>query len=115
MMLTAVQLLKRPWPADAVYIGMPGKAARAFGIEDADVPGFGKPWSCLSDPRGWQTAYREYLWNRLNSDPEFRTNVKNLRGKILVCWCKAKGKDTPCHGEILIAAIEWLHSEGAPE
>lgn len=111
--LTAVQLVGRPdrWTADMVYIGMPGRAARAFGITDDAVPGFGKPWACLRDPRGWQEAYRAYLWDRLNADPEFRASVKALAGKTLVCWCKAKGPDTRCHGEILIRAIDWLNAQ----
>lgn len=116
-MLSSVQYAGRPeqWSADMVYIGMPGKAARAFGIEDASVPGFGKPWSCLSDPRGWMTAYREYLWRRLNSDAEFRSAVRKLDGKTLLCWCTAKakrqGKPVVCHGQVLIKAIEWLKTQ----
>jgi len=93
-----------------VYIGMPGRAARAWGIADETVPGFGKPWECLRDPRGWATAYREYLWNRLQTDPAFREAVKALQGKTLLCWCKAKGADVRCHGEILISAVAWLNS-----
>jgi hypothetical protein len=115
--LSSVQTVGRPerWTADMVYIGMPGKAARAFGIADADVPGFGKPWACKDDPRGWLPAYREYLYRRLGTDPAFRAAVRALRGKTLLCWCTAKaarrGERVVCHGETLIAAIEWLHTQ----
>ena len=111
--LSSVQQVGRPdrWTPDMVYIGMPGRAARAFGIPDIAVPGFGKPWACKDDPRGWQIAYREYLWNRLNTDPQFRTAVRALHGKTLLCWCTAKGN--ACHGEILIRAIDWLNSDNA--
>lgn len=91
-----------------VYIGMPGKAARAFGLT---AWGFGKPWSCLDDPRGWQVAYREYLWREIQSSPAFAERVKALHKKTLVCWCKGKhgNDDQPCHGDTLARAIEWLN------
>lgn len=115
----SVQDYKRgQWPADAVYVGMPGKAARAWGIEDAQVGPFGKPWACLDDPRGWLVAYREYLWNRLHSDPEFVQQVYNLHGKLLLCWCTAKarrrGVEVVCHAHTLAKAVEWLVHEVGP-
>lgn len=101
------------WKPDMVYIGMPGQAARAFGITDDQVPGFGKPWACKDDPRGWLPAYREYLFHRLESDLAFREAVKALNGKTLLCWCTAKaerrGTRVVCHGETLMRAIEWLN------
>lgn len=121
--VTSVRLLKRiygaKWNGDVVnldpglvYIGMGGPSAAREGLEPL---GFGKPWDCLRDPRGWQIAYREYLWKKLNADPEFRERVKALRNKTLVCWCKGKrpehnGNDF-CHGDILARAIAWLNGE----
>lgn len=32
-------------------------------------------------------------------------DLEPLRGKILVCWCKRGGKDTPCHGDVLVALL----------
>ena len=104
------------WPADAVYVGMPGNAARAYGITDESNPGFGKPWYCLNDPRGWETAYREYLHRRLIDDDAFRSAVLALHGKTLLCWCLAKAMRHPnfevgafhCHAVILAKAVEWL-------
>lgn len=117
--LSSVQFFGRPehWPENAVYIGMPGKAARAFGIEDSAVPGFGKPWYCLKDERGWEIAYREYLHRRLLDDDAFRADVLRLNGKILLCWCLAKATRQPgfhladfkCHGLILAKAVHWLN------
>lgn len=106
-----------------VYIGMPGRAAFAAGLPDEAIGPFGKPWACLQDPRGWQVAYREYLWNRLKSDPDFALAVRDLHGKTLVCWCKGKrpehGGDDHCHGDILSKAAEWLYhgirKEAVPE
>lgn len=91
-----------------VYVGMPGNAARAYGIADAIVGPFGKPWACLNDPRGWAVAYREYLWKRIRADGDFALAVRDLHGKTLVCWCRAKGPNTRCHAEILLSAVEWL-------
>jgi len=96
------------WPADAFYVGMPGKASRAFGIPDA-AGMFGKPWECLNSPLGWQTAYLRYLVARL-SEPDglFEFNVRRLHGKTLLCWCAKK--DAPfCHAMILAEFAELLH------
>lgn len=124
--LSSVQTAGRveTWKPDMVYIGMPGKAARAFGIADSMVGPYGKPWELLDDERGWAIAYREYLWSRLNSDPEFRTAVRNLDGMTLLCWCSTKvagtrrkdgsirTEDAVCHGQTLQRAIAWLVGEG---
>lgn len=108
--ITSVQLLGRPenWPAEAVYVGMPGRAARAYGIADETVGPFGKPWACLRDERGWETAYREYLHLRLRRDAAFREGVLRLHGKLLVCWCASKPSATACHAQTLARAAEWL-------
>lgn len=114
--ISAVQLLGRPerWPADAVYVGMPGKAARAWGIEDEDVPGFGKPWALMQDPRGWLPAYREYLFGRIKASPEFAAKVASLHGKTLVCWCASRPSVEACHAQTLARAAEWLAHQAAP-
>lgn len=38
--------------------------------------------------------YREYLQNT----PELLKKVRELRGKVLGCWCSPK----PCHGDVLV-------------
>ena len=113
--ISAVQILGRPetWPAEAVYVGMPGKAARAFGIPDQAVGPFGKPWACLNDPRGWAHAYREYLYLRLVRDAAFREAVKALHGKTLVCWCASRPSAQTCHAQFLAKAVEWLNHDVA--
>lgn len=99
------------WPVDAVYIGMPCKASAAFGI--IGDPGFGKPWACKQDARGWQVAYRSYLYGRLLVDEEFAGRVRALKSKLLLCWCTAKaekrGVPVACHGEILREAVILLN------
>ena len=101
-------------PSSAVYVGMPGPSARAYGLPDDEVLDFGKPWACLKDPRGWETAYREYLWNRMKTDADFALAVLGLHGKTLLCWCKAKAarnghEEFHCHANSLAAAAEWIY------
>jgi hypothetical protein len=102
-------------PSTAVYVGMPGGAACAYDIPDEAVLDFGKPWACLKDPRGWEPAYREYLWNRIQNDADFALAVRDLHGKTLLCWCKAKAarnghnEGWRCHALSLASAAEWLY------
>lgn len=51
--------------------------------------------------------YRRYLWDRLQTDPEFRAKVKALKGLRLCCVCAPK----PCHGDVLERAVIWLNSQ----
>lgn len=90
-----------------VYIGMPGKSQRYWGIPDEAVGIFGKPWECLDDPRGWREAYKDHLFNRLCRDDWFRESVKRLADKTLVCWCK-KNTDRDCHGDLLAYMAEVI-------
>lgn len=116
-LVSSVQTAGRPdhWTTNMIYIGMPGKAARAFGITDEAAGPFGKPWALKEDPRGWLIAYREYLWNRLKADTAFREAVRGLHGKTLLCWCTAKRTQrnawVECHGDTLAKATEWLNHE----
>lgn len=108
--LSAVQAVKpvSHWDASMVYIGMPGKATAAFHIPDEMIGPFGKPWECLKDPRGWETAYRVYLYDRIATDADFALAVRDLHGKTLLCWCASKPSATACHGQTLARAAEWL-------
>ena len=95
------------WPRQAVYVGMPGSAATAFGIPRNEGL-FGKPWDCLRHPLGWQTGYLRYLVDRLSKDPWFEGQVKALHGRTLLCWCSAKGAEH-CHAQILAEFVELLN------
>jgi len=50
--------------------------------------------------------YSLYLRAKLNQDPTYVQQVKNLWGKILVCWCKPH----PCHGDVLAQVCEDLNT-----
>lgn len=45
--------------------------------------------------------YREYIENKLESDPILVNNLLKLKGKKLGCWCKPND----CHGDILVELI----------
>lgn len=63
-------------------------------------------------------CYRKYLMRRLKEE-EFRAQLLQLRGLTLACWCAPQGGLTIhdpeiCHGQVMLKAIEWLHSGGIP-
>jgi len=50
--------------------------------------------------------YRDYITDKLRSGQISRNELENLRGKKLGCWCKEKGQNTPCHGDVLIDLLK---------
>jgi hypothetical protein len=50
--------------------------------------------------------YKARLWQQMNGPNAayIRGKLLELDGKVLGCWCKPE----PCHGDVLVAAIEWL-------
>ena len=98
------------WPSSVAYVGMPGRPATAFGIPEGQSI-FGKPWEHTRDPRGWPTAYWQYLVARVLEEPEFAAAVKALHGKTLLCWCTAKQAPS-CHANLLAGMVEMLNHRG---
>lgn len=41
--------------------------------------------------------YREYFYNKIDSDPQFKQAVLSLQGKTLGCFCKPLA----CHGDVI--------------
>ena len=84
---------------EGIYIGRPSLLGNPFEIgvdgERADVI----------------RLYRRWLWDRILEQGEVYAELKRLarlakQGDLtLICWCFPK----PCHGAILIRAIEWLN------
>jgi len=68
------------------------KFGNPFPIDDYDENGRER---CIKD-------CREYIYNKLDSDPEFREAVESLDGKTLACWCKPKD----CHGDVIVDYLE---------
>jgi hypothetical protein len=110
------------WRSDEryVYIGLPGYGD---GLEKTGRPCegalFGKPWSLVQGTDkakdAWRWAYRDYLVQKVESNPIFAGAVLALHGKTLVCWCKGKptrsespSQDKFCHGDMLAYAAERL-------
>lgn len=51
-------------------------------------------------------CFREYFFERLETDPEFRGRVHALAGKRLGCFCKPR----PCHGNIIANYLNQMTS-----
>lgn len=71
-----------------VYIGRPSK--------------WGNPFS--DGTRAQNIArFEEYLRN----NPELLSQLEELRGKTLACWCKPKS----CHGDIIVKLLQERDQE----
>lgn len=49
--------------------------------------------------------YREWLTNKVNNEPEFKTKLMELDGKTLGCWCRPQA----CHGDAIIEVINMIN------
>jgi hypothetical protein len=73
-------------PPDAVYVGRPTKWGNPFVIgKDGDRDDVIK-------------KYRDYADNLRYTSDLFISDLKELRGKDLVCWCSPEA----CHADILM-------------
>jgi hypothetical protein len=61
---------------------------------------FGNPFEIGKDGNREDVIkkYREYFYERIEKDINFRAKIRNLKGKILGCWCKPED----CHGDIIV-------------
>ena len=75
-------------PKDAVYVGRPSKWGNPFKI-DKD-----------GDRENVISLYRQYVIGKMQYDSQF--NIKELKGKDLVCWCAP----LPCHADVLLELAE---------
>jgi len=48
--------------------------------------------------------FREYFYNRIKTDPEFKKAVDDLKGKTLGCFCKPLA----CHGDVIKEYLERI-------
>jgi hypothetical protein len=81
-----------------VYIGRAGKSQDGY---------FGNPFRLrASEERGATIErYRKYFHNRMETDPEFKRRVHELKGKTLGCFCKPN----PCHGDVIAEYLNNLN------
>lgn len=90
---TVVNLYKEDYD---VYIGMAGKGKDGY---------FGNPFTLVqADDRGFVLArYKEYFYERIGRDAEFKRRVEELKGLRLGCFCFPK----KCHGDVI---AEYLNN-----
>lgn len=86
-----------------VYIGRPSE--------------WGNPWTHKAGTRARFIVptreeaierYRENLWWQVRTlGQPFVEKLAALHGKRLGCWCHP----LPCHGDVLVKAAAWAHTE----
>jgi len=86
-MCKVVNLFKEPYD---VYIGRAGKGQNGY---------FGNPFPLKKgEDRGATIErYKEYFYNRVETDSEFKSRILELKNKTLGCFCKPNS----CHGDII--------------
>lgn len=86
--MMVVHCKKQPFD---VYIGRPSE--------------WGNPFVIGTDGNREQVVakYKQWLWNRMNTEPEFVAKVAALHGKVLGCFCAPLA----CHGDVLVKAAKW--------
>lgn len=99
---------------DYVYIGRSGKGTASI---------YGNPhkvgWCYLCNTTHAQgeaaEAFGESFERQILEDVRFYEAVLQLRGKILVCFCKTRERpDTPCHGDIYVAFLNAVEDGRIP-
>lgn len=83
--------------AYTVYIGRKGHDEDGYFGNPYRVEDYVTRHDCIA-------AFKIYLLKRVDSDPEFRERVLELRGETLGCFCAP----ALCHGNIIAA---WVDSQ----
>lgn len=55
--------------------------------------------------------YKQHLWEQMKAGEVTEQDLLALKDYRLGCWCKPAA----CHGDVLIAAIEWVVDEVAAD
>jgi hypothetical protein len=84
----------RKRPDEYVYIGRPSAYGNPYRINS----------QCGRDSA--ISAYTDYATQRLQSDPLFHDRVRELCGKVLVCYCAPQA----CHGDWLASTADALQA-----
>lgn len=82
-------------PAGAVYIGRGSRWGNPFVMRHEGE----RDLVC--------EQYRQHLWKQVQEGVVALTDLAQLHGKDLVCFCAPKR----CHGDILEQAAEWAVNE----
>lgn len=88
--LTTVANLRDGWVVGGVYIGRAGRGLDGY---------FGNPYPVgVGRDRNQSVAkYQDYFHRRMEGDIEFAGRVHDLRGRVLLCFCKP----LLCHGDVI--------------
>lgn len=84
-----------------IYIG------RAVPSRGLPASPWGNPFRMGRHDTRAQVIARYERWIR--SRPELLARLPDLKGKRLGCWCKKRGVDVPCHGDVLVKLIEEFY------
>lgn len=49
--------------------------------------------------------YRYYIINKIRNQEITLDQLQTLRGKNLGCWCKERGQNISCHGDVLVELL----------
>ncbi|MCW8132652.1 MAG: DUF4326 domain-containing protein [Planctomycetota bacterium] len=99
MSTTVINIADAPsgWKRDPrfVYIGRARRGCAGY---------FGNPYRLRANqPRGATLEkFKAYMLDRIENDAEYARRVQELRGKILVCFCKPQA----CHGDVIAEYLE---------
>ena len=85
-------------PENAVYVGRGSKWGNPYPIGSMHPSGDGETWVVINAATA-VSLYRAHLEERLWGRPSLRSQVSELAGKDLACWC---APDKPCHADILL-------------
>lgn len=78
-------------PADAVYVGRPGKWGNPWAVGDKKLDG-----EIMAAPEAVE-KYRFWVTSQIEAGT---LDVEELRGRDLACWCVL---GAPCHADVLLS------------
>lgn len=84
-------------PPDAVYIGRPSKWGNLITIKE--LKRLFPNDTALELQQKAVSWFKEYITTPFGKPLELMSQIDELRGKDLVCWCAPQ----PCHGDILLS------------
>ena len=82
-----------------IYIGRTGKGKDGY---------YGNPFKLQKGEKRGSTLnkYKDYFFNKLRNDIEFKKRILSLRNKTLGCFCKPND----CHGDIIANYLNNLRA-----
>lgn len=85
-------------PENTLYVGRGSKWGNPYPVGSMHPSGDGETWVVLSAENS-VSMYRSHLEERLWGRPSLASQVAELAGKNLACWCPLY---QPCHADVLL-------------